>query len=149
MNAKAKHWFKRYFPANLFCSLVTLVVAQTTFYFSNDRVLTAFLSSIIGTVFYYGFILTRDIIATVKLGKIQAQKYSYKSFIKNVRNLVLEFGLAEVLDTFLIAPLFMFWFPVLFNNLTIGIIVGRYLADFIFYIPTIISYELRKKYLAD
>jgi len=42
----------------------------------------------------------------------------------------------------------MYIFPILIQNYSIGIIVGKIVADVVFYIPTIIAYELRKKYVS-
>jgi hypothetical protein len=35
------------------------------------------------------------------------------------------------------------------NNIQLGIFVWKIIGDMVFYIPTVISYELRKKYLRD
>jgi hypothetical protein len=41
----------------------------------------------------------------------------------------------------------MYIFPIIIGQFSIGILVGKIVADIIFYIPTIIAYELRKKHL--
>ena len=69
--------------------------------------------------------------------------------LKTIRNLILEFGTGEYLDSFFIRPFAMYIFPKLLNNLTLGIIVGKFAADAIFYIPTIISFELKNKFLEE
>jgi hypothetical protein len=149
VNKKIKEWLKRYLPANIFTTLFTLLVAFLVFRWTNDRVITAFTSSLLGTLSYYGFILIRDMIETRKDLARHKRKYTSLYFLKNVRNLVLEFSVAEILDTFVIAPFFYYIFPILFHDFTLGILVAKYAADIIFYIPTIISYELRKKYIKD
>ncbi len=68
---------------------------------------------------------------------------------KLVRNLLLEFGPAEYLDSFVIRPFYMYIFPKIFNNLVLGLIIGKFAADITFYIPTIISFELKNKFLKD
>lgn len=60
---------------------------------------------------------------------------------------MVEFGTAEYLDSFIVRPFAMYFFPKLLNNITLGLIAGKFAADGIFYIPTILSFELRKKYL--
>ncbi|MFT7616336.1 MAG: hypothetical protein ACI8Y7_001167 [Candidatus Woesearchaeota archaeon] len=66
-----------------------------------------------------------------------------------VRNLLVEFGFSETLDSFIVRPFLMWFFQVWFGNVALGLLVGNILADVSFYIPTIISYELRKKHLKD
>jgi len=59
---------------------------------------------------YYGFIFVRDIIQSRKPQKQNCQ-YNLKSFIKNIRNIVIEFGPAEIIDSLLIRPACMYFFP--------------------------------------
>jgi len=147
MNPKIKEWLKRYIPANLFCTICTLIVSYVIFYSTNNRVLTAFLSSIIGTICYYGFILVRDVIYTKRKYIEDSKKYTFVSFIKNVNNIIIEFGFSEILDTFFVTPFFMYLFPLIINDIVIGTLIAKYASDIVFYIPTIIAYELRKKHL--
>ena len=97
----------------------------------------------------YGFLSTNEILTSRKKHKKDNKKYNFVSFLKNIRNLILEFGVSEVLDSFLVRPFTMYIFPLLIGNLQLGILVGKLAADVIFYIPTIIAYELRKKHLKD
>tara|TARA_Y100000034_G_scaffold128423_1_gene182962 strand:+ start:509 stop:637 length:129 start_codon:yes stop_codon:yes gene_type:complete len=41
----------------------------------------------------------------------------------------------------------MYLFPVIIGNFAIGLFVGKIVADIVFYIPTIVMYELKKKHL--
>lgn len=60
-----------------------------------------------------------------------------------------EFGVAEYFDSFVMRPTMMYLMPRITGNLTLGLILGKFTADVTFYVPTIIFYELRKKYLKD
>ena len=62
---------------------------------------------------------------------------------------VIEFGPGEYLDTFIVRPFAMWFFPYIIGSLAIGIFLGKIVADIIFYIPTIIMYEIRKKNFDD
>lgn len=149
MKSKLKEWLKRYLPANLISLILTVVSFKLTFIFTNNLILASFVGAIIGdNIGYYGTIVVRDLIADHKLHKDLNLKYTYKSFLKIVRNLILEFGFSEILDSYLIRPVILYFCSILINNQTFGLIIGKYLADFIFYIPTIFAYELRKKHLS-
>jgi hypothetical protein len=64
-----------------------------------------------------------------------------------LRDLVLEFGLAEALDTLLVRPALMYAAGRLLSDALLGVFVGKLAADVIFYFPTIAAYELRRKYI--
>ncbi len=147
--AKWKKWLKRYLPANIFSTILTVLIALLVFESTGNRIAAAFIASIADFFTYYGFILISDILATRKSLRAKRKNYTFVHFAKNVRNLILEFTVAELLDTLLIRPFFLYWCPLVIGNVTIGLIIGKYLSDIIFYIPTIIAYELRKKHVKD
>lgn len=63
--------------------------------------------------------------------------------------MLLEFGPAESMDSFLVRPAAMYFFPKLLGNIALGLLAGKLAADILYYIPTIMGYELRKKYFKD
>ena len=71
------------------------------------------------------------------------------SFGKSIRNIFLEFGVAETADTLFVRPAVMYLTISNIGNLQLGVFIGKIIADAIFYIPTVVSYELRKKHLKD
>jgi hypothetical protein len=149
MKPKIKEWIRRYLPANLLTAISVVFVSVFVVWLTKNYILAAFLASLTDTIVYYGFILIRDVIQDIKKNKNLQEKYNFKIIVKNTRNLLLEFGVGELLDTFIVRPFFLYFTPKIINNYAIGILVGKYLSDITFYIPTIISYELRKKYLKD
>lgn len=68
----------------------------------------------------------------------------HKTF-RILKGMGIEFGLAELLDSFLIRPTCLY-FCIHYFGENLGILVGKFLADFFFYIPTIFFYELKKKF---
>ncbi len=62
-----------------------------------------------------------------------------------LRNLSLEFGPAELLDSFLVRPLAMYLGPIVVGSLTAGVILGKIAADVVFYTLAIVGYEFGKK----
>ena len=66
---------------------------------------------------------------------------------RTVRDLLIEFGPAELVDTVLVRPLFMYLMPSLLDNFTAGILVGKLAADVVFYSLAIGAYELKQQYL--
>ena len=59
--------------------------------------------------------------------------------------MIVEFGPAEYLDSFLIRPLYLSLFPYLIDNYQIAILLGSIFAEITYFIPVVIFYEIRKK----
>jgi hypothetical protein len=59
--------------------------------------------------------------------------------------LALEFGLAEALDSLLLRPALMYAGVMLAPNTALGVAVGKFAADLVFYVPTIVSYDLLRR----
>ena len=100
-----------------------------------------------GNISYFGTILIQDIFEAKAQLKSVGKQYTTETFYKNVRALFVEFGIAEVFDTFLIRPTLLYYIPLWLGNLSLGVVVAKFTADISFYLPAIISYELSKKKL--
>lgn len=145
MKTKIRIWSKRYLPAEIFATLGALAGGLSTNIIFNNSLITAFGATWGENLGYYGVIIFRDLRKKHK----EHKKVTFSILLRVLRNMIIEFGPAESLDSFLIRPFAMYFFPILLNNLTLGLLIGKFAADFTFYIPTIISYELRTKFLND
>ncbi len=83
----------------------------------------------------------------LKSTKTVKKKYEFKSFFTDFKNLIVEFGPAEILDVLAVRPFFMYLIPKLTGEFLLGTFIGKMIADVIFFIPAIIMYEVRKKHL--
>jgi hypothetical protein len=145
MKIKVNEWLKRYFPAEIVSMILTIVSAELAFYFTQNNIATALIATLIGNTVYFSCILLSDIQSTRKQCLINKQEYTQVIFYKNIKALFVEFGLAEVIDTLLIRPFLMYYFPIMVNSLTWGAFLAKITADITFYVPTILSYEFSKK----
>lgn len=94
---------------------------------------------------YYGTMLARDLRARrAREGRLTAG-----GALRTIRGLALEFGGAEVLDSFLVRPAALFAAITLTGSLPLGILLGKLAADLAFYLPAILGYELRRRFVAD
>lgn len=148
MKDKLKEWIKRYIPAEIFATIGAIAAAGFSFALTKNRILSAYLGTIGENIGYYGFIFIREHLKDLNKAKQNKSKHGVKGFLKTTRNLILEFGPAEYLDSLIVRPFCMYFFPIILGNYALGIIIGKIVADIVFYIPTIISYELRKKYIS-
>ena len=142
---KTKNWIKRYGLAEIFGTITALSGAWISYHLTESLVVSAFTGMLSENIGYYGTVFTQDMIQRAK----KHEKMTLGSSFIVLRNMFLEFGAGEALDSTLIRPLAMYWFPVFMENHMLGILIGKIAADLAFYIPTIVSYELRKKYLKD
>jgi hypothetical protein len=149
MKQKVKEWLKRYLPAEILSVIATLVSALFTFKITGSNLTTALVGTWAGNLAYFGYILAADVWKTRKACLQNGSPYQVKTFIRNLRALLVEFGLAEVFDSFLIRPALMYYLPKLTGNLATGVLLAKFLADITFYVPAIIGYEFTKRKLRD
>lgn len=114
-----------------------------TNHFFHNPVITAIGATWGENLGFYGRILYADVLDR----KRRDQEITLVGLLKVLRNAIVEFGPAEYLDSFLIRPITMYFFPQITGNIVIGLFLGKISADVTFYVPTVIAYELRKKHL--
>jgi len=147
LKRKIKEWLKRYFWADTLSTIVSIFVAWAIKETTNDRVLSAFLASVAASVIFYGVIILRDVKKSMQSHRLRNKKYQARSILIDFRNLMVEFGPAEVLDVLAVRPFFMYLIPTLMTNFIVGSFIGKTLADIVFFVPAILMYEVRKKHL--
>ncbi len=149
MHPKIKEWTIRYLPAELLSTIATVLAGIIAFGLWHNNVVVAIAATWAGNIVYFGTIFLYDVFRTSKEAKKANKSYTYVYFLKNIRAFVIEFGIAEVLDSFLIRPLLMYYMPSITGSLWGGLILAKFMADITFYIPTILSYEFAKKHFRD
>lgn len=145
MMNKLKEWIKRYLPAEIFAIIGAIIGGVLAHILSENLFVTAISATAAENIGFYGQILYVDL----RERKIKDEKITFLGSLKVLRNIILEFGVAEYIDSLLIRPAAMYYFPQLIDNIPVGILIGKLVADVTFYIPTVIAYELRKRYVRD
>ena len=100
---------------------------------TDNEIAAAYAGSIFETLGFYSIMISSEF-----------RKYTKGRHWECTKNLLLEFGPSEVLDSFVTRPLFM-GLGLHYLGQGWGLIAGKLTADFVFYVPSIIIYELRKK----
>jgi hypothetical protein len=128
-------WLRRYLPAEVGGTLAALLCACLVTALIGSSA-TATLAGTWGeNLAYYGTMLGREL-----------ARRDTRTFPTILRDLVLEFGPAEALDSLLLRPALMYAGILLAPNLALGVVAGKIAADICFYLPTILSYEwLRRR----
>jgi hypothetical protein len=128
---------RRYGLAELLAIVATLLGGWTTLVLTDNIVLAAFAATWAENLAYYGTIIVRDL--------RRHQQWTARRLLRTVRNLVLEFGPAELLDSLLIRPTTLTAAFALIPMPALAAIAGKFAADILFYLPTITSYELLRR----
>lgn len=136
MSGRAGVWLRRYLPAETVSLLGALVAANVAWQLSDQNPALAALAGAWGeTLAYYATMLVRELTA------------NHGNLPLALRDLVLEFGVAEALDSLFIRPALMYAAGRLVAHMAVGVLLGKLAADVVFYVPTIAAYELRRRYL--
>jgi len=147
MSFPLREWLRRYLPAELLSGAATLVAAGLVRRATHSSLRAAWAATWAGNVAYFGLLLAQDVYRARRARHRRERPYTWRTFGHNLRALAVEFGLAEVLDSFLIRPALMYYLPRWLGHFTAGILLAKVLADVTFYVPAILSYELSKKQL--
>jgi hypothetical protein len=147
MKQKIREWLRRYLPAEVLSVVATLAGAALVMRSTGSGLHAALAGTWAGNVAYFGYLLAQDVRLAYRLRQARGLAYTPRTFWQNVRALAVEFGLAEVADSFLIRPALMYYLPRWLGHFGAGILLAKLLADVSFYIPAIVSYELSKKRL--
>jgi hypothetical protein len=138
LRAKLIEWLRRYSLPEA-CGILTafagyyLVRAGT-----GDAVASAYGGALGENVGFYGSLVAREIWRDRRA----KGRYGWGGLLSTFAALGLEFGVAEAFDSLLLRPLFM---GLATDSLgDAGLLAGKLAADITFYLPAIISYEVRQ-----
>jgi hypothetical protein len=145
---KLAEWTKRYLPAEIVGGCAAVTAAWTVHAVSSSRIGAAIAGSIGESLSYYACIAFRDLRHYHAHHRYHGSpKGRWRTGTRAARDMLIEFGPAELVDSFLARPIFMYSMPTLLHNFTAGLIAGKLAADVVFYSLAIASYELKKQYL--
>lgn len=127
-------WLRRYLPAELASLSAILLCTWAAMALTGNAAVAAIAGTWAEGLVYYGFMITRELRRCPHL--------TPSLVLRTLRNTVREFGFAELLDSALIRPGALYLALSLLPNLGLAVVAGKFAADLVFYVPTIISFEL-------
>lgn len=134
MQKKIKIWIKRYLPAEISSIVLGFVITLLSYHFTQNKLLSAYIGTIADNLGYYGFLFLRDF-----------KQKKNRNFFKILKNIYLEFGIAEFFDSLFIRAFSIYFFSNLISPYGVGVIIGKICADIIFYMQIIFVYEMMHK----
>ncbi|HUC20578.1 MAG TPA: hypothetical protein VMR98_03750 [Candidatus Polarisedimenticolaceae bacterium] len=144
---KVREWLRRYLPAEVIGTCTALTGALAAYSLTGSYVIAAIGGTIGENIGYYGYFTVRE---TVRHYADHRHYPPPRRIVliayKTLRDMLVEFGPAEVFDSFLLRPFFMYSMPQVIPSFTWGILAGKLCADVTFYGFAIGGYELRKRW---
>ena len=145
MLQKIKEFSKRYLPAEIVGTLTAIGAASIAHIFSDNLVFIAYIATLGEAVGFFSTIFIQHFLNFSKKRKTENKQFSLSNISKIISHVFLEFGPAEILDSLVLRPFFMYLFPSLVKNFTLGILLGKIAGDITFYLLVILSYEMQKR----
>ena len=140
---KAVAWIKRFLPAEVTGLLMAVVTSYIILRLTQNKVLAAYAGAIGETTGFYCTLLIQASLSMRHTLQQHNQRFTAVHVLKVLGHMLIEFGPAEILDSLLLRPFFMYLFPILLNRYVWGIIAGKIASDVTFYILVIVLHEVR------
>ncbi|MFA6392237.1 MAG: hypothetical protein WCW66_05860 [Patescibacteria group bacterium] len=134
-------WTKRYLPQEILGTATAIVGAFIAQLFTSNPIVISYAGTAGENVGFYGLAVIREIHLLRRSENSSIWKIAWRTF----RNLVMEFGPAEFIDSSLVRPGFMLAAQSGTGSVLGGIMIGKLAADIVFYAIAVNGYELRKK----
>jgi hypothetical protein len=145
---RLREWSVRYLPAEIAGTLAALAAAWSVHAASGSLISAAIAGTISESLGYYGCMAVRAALHYDACHRhLAAPQRHWLTGIRTVRDMLVEFGPAELVDSLLVRPFSMYLMTGLLGDFTAGIVAGKLAADVVFYGIAITAYELRKRYL--
>lgn len=140
-----KKWLLKFLPAEIIGTITAVGSASVTHVFSDNLILVAYAGSLGEAIGFYATILIQNVLSYKKKNDIDFSSLKIKDFSRIISKLVLEFGPAGIIDGLVLRPFFMYAFPILIGNFTLGLFIGKIVGDITFYLLVIITTEIKEK----
>jgi ornithine decarboxylase len=138
---KLREWSARYLPAEIVGTACAVAGAFVAFQLTGERAIAAIAATVAENVGFY------TILAGVEWRRQSAKDDTGAAVtaLRTARALSIEFGPAEVLDSVLLRPSSMYLGAVVTGNAASGALLGKLIADALFYAAAITSYEITRR----
>jgi hypothetical protein len=140
-------WIRRYGPPEIAGTIVALMVALVLQWLHWPLLGIAVTASTSETIGYYGYMAAREVRQHYQLlhNHDGARRHAL-AVAKTARDLAVEFGPAELVDSLLVRPALMYALPVITGSVILGVLLGKLLSDVVFYPLAIVCCKLKKRW---
>jgi ornithine decarboxylase len=142
-----RFWLMRYLPSELAGTALSLLTAWIAYRLSGSLVVAALAGTVGENVGFYGVAVGRSIRDQWRFERALGATRPRASVRTALWLSLLEFGPAEIVDTFCVRPLLLWAGPVLLGNPLLGWLVGKLSADVVFYAVAAMGYLASRRFL--
>jgi len=141
----ARHeWLRRYGPAEALALLASLTAFLLIDAITQSRAAGAYAAALADSIGYYGFLVGRETGRGVGRARRRGEAYGCRDVALGLRALLIEFGPAEALDVTIVRPSCTV-LAIGALGPAAGILVAKVVADLVFYVPVVSTYEFTKR----
>jgi hypothetical protein len=137
---KIKEWIDRYGFAIILTLVVTIIAANIIKVWITNKIVISVVISFIDSLTFYFIIAYYDL----KKKRSIHNKLNFEIYLRQVREMILEFGPAEYLDKIL-RPIYFSVFIFMLDSYNLAVFLGYMVAEVNYFMLTIFLYEKRKK----
>ena len=145
---KILEWTRRYLPCEVAGWIGELASAGIAYWLTDSLAVAAVAATVGSSVGYYIPAYVNAVRWSFASQRGAWWSRAVAANLLAVRSLTVEFGIAEVIDSFLVRPVLYYATPVLLGHVLWGWVLGGLVADIVFYAFTIFSYERFGRWLA-
>ena len=142
-----RFWLMRYLPSELAGTALSLLTAWAAYRLSGSLVVAALAGTVGENVGFYGVAVGRSIRDQWRFERALGSTRPRASVRTALWLSLVEFGPAEIIDTFCVRPLLLWTAPVLLGNPALGWLVGKLSADVVFYAMAGVGYLASRRLL--
>ena len=144
---KLIEWVRRYLPLEIAGWIGELGAAALAYAWTGSLAAAAAAATIGSSVGYYLPAYANAVRWSSESDRPWPAR-TMRAHLLALRSLTIEFGPAEVVDSFAVRPVLIYAAPLMLDHIVLGWIVGGFVADLVFYFFAIFSYERFKSLLA-
>jgi hypothetical protein len=135
-------WLRRYGPSEVLGTAVAVGAAVAVERATHSTVVAGYLATAAEATVFYGVMFLRESVRAAHRAGAMGKSYGTRDLLPVLNGLVMEFGVAESLDSVLLRPLLM-GLGLRWIGGTMGALAGKLMADVAFYGPVLTIYEWR------
>lgn len=137
---------QRYLPGEVIGTLTALAAATLARHFGHSPLVIAIAAAWGENIGFYSYNLLAQ---AARHGKTHEALYGHHRYLlllwQSSRDVALEFGSAELFDSLLLRPFFMYQAPLLLGHFATGIILGKLAADIAFYAVAFCAFQVHTR----
>lgn len=141
---KIREWLRRYLPGEIIGTVTAVTAASIAHFYSSNLIFVAYVGALGEAIGFYSTVFIQQVLVVKGSNRVNLKIFSFSDLTRIISDIFWEFGPAGLLDDLVLRPFFMYIFPGIVGNFTLGILIGKIVGDLSFYFLVICSYEIIK-----